>query len=483
MKRIAAATLLVLLSTSATALAAATPEEAKRLTGVFQAYLGSDPGVVTVTPRDDSYAATVDFAPLFAKIREPGVSISLSPIQWTLTDRGGGKWQVDQDQPLSFAFKAEGKLDMKGSIGAITGTGIFDEALGAFASTATDYRQFAYDQTMTESGVTTKASYTVAAMRSETALSGNGHSADGTAKWTYSDLRETIAMTMAPGMPPMAMDVAIASPGGSQDVIIKGLKPKPFNELIAWLVARPVWAAIVAEQAALKDKLRAALPIFANVSGIAALKELSVNTMMGKFAIAKLDVLVDMNGIVADGALREKFTITGLQLPAGIVPPWAAGLAPTNFTIDFSVAGFNLAAPAALILDNLDLAKEPPLPKTIEPQLLQALLPSGAVKIALGASEAIAKIFDLKADGSMTVGPAAMPQGTATVKLKGIDEIMAALQAAPPEMGMQQATPVIIVAKGMAKQEPDGYLSWKIESTPTGGVTVNGVDPSKMGGQ
>lgn len=102
--------------------------------------------------------------------------------------------------------------------------------------------------------------------------------------------------------------------------------------------------------------------------------------------------------------------------------------------------------------------------------------------MGLGPSEIVASTFDLKAEGSMTAGPAAMPAGQATIKLKGIDDIMAAIQAAPPEMGMQQMAPMVIVAKGMAK--PDGdYLSWKIESTPQGSFTVNGVDPIKMGGQ
>ena len=31
----------------------------------------------------------------------------------------------------------------------------------------------------------------------------------------------------------------------------------------------------------------------------------------------------------------------------------------------------------------------------------------------------------------------------------------------------------IIMAKGLAKPGADGYLSWKIESTPAGGVTIN----------
>jgi hypothetical protein len=279
------------------------------------------------------------------------------------------------------------------------------------------------------------------------------------------------------------IDVSITAPSGTQDATIKGLKPRAVNELIAWLVARPSKEAIIADQAALKDKLRAAIPIFGNVAGVGSIDDLSVNTMLGKFGIQKLDVLIDMNGVVEAGSLREKLTFTGFQMPEGLVPPWAANLVPQNFTIDFNVADFNLAAPAALIIDALDLSKDPPIPKEIEPQLQQALLPNGTVKLGLGPSSIIAKVFDLQAEGSMTAGPVAPPAGQALVKLKGVDEIMAAMQAAPPEMGMQQLTPIVIIAKGMAKAAADGSLSWEIKSTPEGSVTINGTDISKMGGQ
>jgi hypothetical protein len=33
----------------------------------------------------------------------------------------------------------------------------------------------------------------------------------------------------------------------------------------------------------------------------------------------------------------------------------------------------------------------------------------------------------------------------------------------------------------MAKTEPDGSMSWKIENTASGGILVNGIDVSKMG--
>ena len=70
----------------------------------------------------------------------------------------------------------------------------------------------------------------------------------------------------------------------------------------------------------------------------------------------KLDILVDMNGVVADGKLREKFTLTGLKTPPGIVPAWAESLVPQQMTLDFSGTGFDLAAPAAKIIDVMDLS-------------------------------------------------------------------------------------------------------------------------------
>ena len=95
-------------SASATALAApATPEEAGRLTGVFQAYLGEEPGVVTVTPAGESYDVKIDFSPLIAKFKQPNISVEASPVVMQLTDHGGGRWLVTQDSPCHTAQRCQ----------------------------------------------------------------------------------------------------------------------------------------------------------------------------------------------------------------------------------------------------------------------------------------------------------------------------------------------------------------------------------------
>jgi hypothetical protein len=479
-----AALLALILSAGTPAWADATPEEAQRLTSLFQAYLGPEPGVVTVTPSGASYATRLDLMPLIGKITAPGFSASLTPIELTITPEGPGKWRVDQNQALSAAVKVEGQFDMKAQVGTIAGTGIFDEALGTFASTSSEFRAVAIEQMVTDHNQSARSTYTLASLKVESANTGSGGNVDGTQTQSYTGFRQMTSIPAAADGSAPAMDFTFSSPEGTQAISYSGVRVQALNELLAWAVAHGSQEKMVSGQAELKDKLRAALPVFGRVSGEARLKEVSLNSIAGSFGVAELGVSAEMNGIVTGGRLREKFSFTGLRVPQELVPQWAAGLVPSNFTVDVNVAGFDLAAPAAMVIDKLDLSKDPPLPAGIDGELLTALLPTGSATIGLGPSEILAALYHLTAEGSMTAGPVSQPQGKALVKLKGLDETSAALQAAPPELGMAQMMPVILLAKGLAKQEADGYLAWTIESTPSGSITINGNDLSKMtGGQ
>lgn len=476
-------TLGLLLGASSPALSAATPEGAQKLTTFFQSYLGQVPGVVSVTPQGDSYAAKIDLAPLFAKVKDPTVSLSLSPLEWTITEQGGGKWKVDQNQSLAFSFGVKGQGKTKGAIASVVSTGIFDEALGGFSTASAELKTIAADQTVTDEDPPTVVTYAIDAMTMQTTMQGTPESADATSSYGFTGMKQTIKVAAAADNSTPAMDLVVTSPSGKQDGAVKGLRLRAISDLATWLVAHQDKDAFIAAQAEFKDRLRAALPLFTSLSGSSSLDDVTIASPFGQFAVKQFGFGAEMNGVVADGRLRETFSFAGLQIPASLLPPWAAGLVPQNFTIDVGAADFDLAAPAALILDKLDLSKPEPLPKDLDQPLLQALLPKGSVTITLGPSELLASLYDLKAQGSMTAGPAAMPAGQALVTMKGLDETMAALQAGPPDI--QQMAPALLLAKGLGKTETDGSLSWKIESTAAGAITVNGADVSKMlgGGQ
>jgi hypothetical protein len=473
----------LVLGASTPTLAAATPEEAQRLTALFQSYLGTEPGIVSVTTAGESYAAKLDLTPLFAKVKDPTVSLSLSPLEWTLTDQGSGKWKVDQNQPLTFAFGVKGQGETNGEITSVVSTGTFDAALGGFTTSSAELKGITADQTMNDAGTTTRILYAIDTVTMQTAMEGTSDSADATSRYAYTGFRETISIPASTDGSTPAMDLVIASPSGKQDGTVKGLKVKAIGDLVTWLVVHPDQKAIAAEQEAFKDKLRAALPLFNSLTGTSTMEDVTATSPFGQFAVKQFGFGAEMNGISADGRLRETFSFTGLQVPAALLPPWAAGLVPENFSLDVSVAGFDLAAPAALILDKLDLTKPEPMPQDLDAPLMQALMPKGSVTITLGPSDILANLYDLTAAGSMTAGPVAMPAGEVLVKLKGMDETMTALQAATPDI--QQMSAALLLVKGLGKAEADGALSWQIVGTEAGALTVNGVDLSKMlgGGQ
>lgn len=478
---ILAATLFASTSTSAFA-AAASPEEATRLVGVLQTYLGQEPGVVTVTPAGEAYDLKIDLAPLIAKIKQPNFSVEISPVIMKLTDQGGGKWLVTQDSPLSYSAKVPGQLDMIVKIGAMKSSAVFDQNVSAFTSSTYDIADVVVDETITTpEAMTMHVAYNVKAMHYETASTPAGEDAlDSTFHAAMSGLTETIGIPATPagGQP---MDIAVTAETGTQDGTIKGIKAQAIYRLIAWFVAHPSEAAIKAGQVELKSLVSAGLPLFENVTAKGALQNLSVATPVGPVGIASLGFDVGMNGVVADGMLHEGFRAEGVSLPPGLVPPFATNLVPQSFSLDFKVSDFNLADPARMLLAMMNLNEAKPTTPEENVRLLTALLPKGAVEITMGPSKVTGKLYDLDFEGSMTAGPVGVPLGAATIRAKGLDDVMKVLQAAPPEMA-GQAIPAVIAAKGMAKTEADGSLSWKIENTISGTVLINGIDISKMGG-
>jgi hypothetical protein len=473
--------LLVSVSTSALA-AAASPEEAARLTEVFQTYLGQEPGVVTVMPAGEAYDVKIDFAPLIAKVKKPNFSAAVSPVLMKLADQGGGKWLVTQDSPLSYSAKVPGQLDMMVKIGALKSSAVFDQNLSTFITSTADITDVVVDETMTSPEATSMhVAYNVKAMHYETTATAAGTDAsDSTFHMAMSGMTETIAVPMSPsgGQP---MDITVTAETGIQDGTISGLKAQAIYKLIAWFVAHPSEEDIKANQAELKALFGAGLPLFTNVTTTGALQNLSITTPVGPVGIASLGFDVGMNGVVADGMLHEGFRAEGLTLPPGLVPPFAADLVPQSFALDFKVTDFNLADPAKMFLEVMDLNEIKPTTPEEDTKLLSALLPKGTVEISMGPSKLTSKLYELGFEGALTAGPVGVPVGVATVRAKGLDEVMKALQAAPPEMA-GQAIPGLIAAKGMAKTESDGSLSWKIENTISGGVLVNGIDITKMGG-
>lgn len=477
----------LLISASATsALAAATPEEAARIQAAMETYLGKEPGVVTVTPDGDAYTIKLDPAPYFAKIKEPNVKAFADPYVFKAEPAGNGQWTVTGSGTWGFQVNADNKFQMTLRMGEQNWSGTYDEALVAFTKSTATYSNIAMTQSMPDlSGNVTNIVYNIQSITAETtATPADGGTVDSKSSMVMDNISTSTTTTSVDGQaapPELAMmNYTMASPKLSYTTIGNGISYRPVMDLLAFLVARPDKQLIINDQAQLKEKLKAAVPIFKSMAGSANYDGLTVTTAMGQFELASAGGEVNMNGLVKDGFLQEKIGFTGFKMPAGLVPPWAEELVPSTFKVDFSLKGFDLEAPTQIVLNQLDLTLPELLPTGVENQLLPALLPTNAVTVDLGASEISNALYSLTYDGQITGGLAGMPTGKANVRLRGMDAIIGKLQAGGADPNVQQALAGLIGMKGFGKTEADGTLLWAIDASAPGKILVNGLDVSAM---
>ena len=469
---------------SSTALAApATPEEAARLTALFQTYLGAEPGVVTVQPGGDAYTVTFDFAPFIAKASPEAFSGSISPYVLTMTDNGDGTWATQSDQAFLATFTASGVTQVSYSIASWKSTGVFDEALGAFSLSRSEFSDLAMTQSMTLPDQPASNSSTSAkqGVYESTATAGIEGGIDSKITYNFANYSQTMAIPGAPGAP--ATDVVIAAENYFGDGKMTALDPAAFYKLLAWFVAHPSQEAIKADQAGLKTLLTDGIPFFQNIAVMGGMTNATITTPLGEFKAAAISADLEMNGVVKDGLLREAVKLSGLTIPAGLAPEWATALVPKEVSVDFALSGFDAASPAAALIAAFDLNKPEPVDPAMEGPLMSALMPDGTVDIKLAPGVISSDIYALTYEGAMTAGPGGIPVGKATITMTGMAAVQAALQSAPPEMGGQMV-PMLGIAQGMAKPGTDGALIWELDASTPGAVLVNGVDIMAMlGGQ
>lgn len=459
----------------------ATEAGAQKLVETFTTYLGAYAGIVTVTSKDDRYEVKIDPSDLMAGLEAQGASSMVVPVVLTLADMGDGKWKVSQDGPFAFAVQIPGLISLDIEAANQSWSGVYDERLKAFESTSGEVTGLTMNELVTQPGQPEmKVAYSIDKVTLESrATAAEAGGVDSTVSYSISGLNETFTVPPTPQMA-RPMDMTIQVETYVADAKVAALRSSELLDLWAWFVAHPDKAAVEADFGAMKEKLRAALPLFDAVTAEGRMTNLTGTTPFGALSADAATIAIEMNGVKIDGKLREKIALTGLKLPTEVMPIWVPSLLPDAVTLDLTLDGFNLAAPAQILLDAIKPGET--LAPEVNAQMLQAALPDGTMRIELASTGLSSAMYDISIDGDMKVGPASpMPIGAALIKVTGLDAVMTALQSAPPEVS-QQAIPGMMMARGLAKTDgPDSY-SWTIEMAEGGKISVNGMDMSAMGG-
>ncbi len=473
---LAAASFLALAGTSF----AASQDEANQIKASFEKYLTAEPGVVTVAVVGDAYDVTLDFNPFVAKIKQPNFAGSMAKLTYRISPQGAGKWQVDQNQPLEFSLKAGPAFDLSYKVASAKLSGIWDEAFSGFATTTMDYSNFDSVQTINDpTNKTKQVTKTKAAGFKGDQTSTLNAKGGVDFKGTYSSGAANSDSTFDTASGPFQL--AYTTDASTSEYSGTNLRQREILSLIAWFVARPSPEAIKKDQNELRTLVKSALPLFDNIAASVKAGKVDVSTTYGKGSLSGVDLVVNMNGLTKDGKIREAFNLKGITLPDGILPPWSKPVLPTDVSLDFAVSGFNAADPIGMIVDNMDLNAEPPLKSGLEMQLLAMALPKGTFQVALNPGSIKSSSYEISYDGTLNVSLGGPPSGKGTLKMKGFDQTLQSLQqAAATDPSINQVIGPMMAAKGFSKQEGD-LLVWNLESTPQGGVLVNGIDVTKMG--
>jgi hypothetical protein len=473
-----AATLLT--GSSTAAVAAATQDVADKVKAALESVVTATPGLVNVSPAGDQYDLKLDLGQVIKKFSSAELKGEITPFIAKLSELGGGKWLVKSSGPQGYDFTSGPKSSMKVKIENFAFEGTFDEALGTFANTSYTATNYTTAQKITEQDqLVSEATGTGKSITggSTSVASPNG-GVDLQQQYTLLGMNVDNQIAIAPGATPISFSYVVGETAFQHDAT--GIRIKDIWNLIAWFVARPNAEKIKADQEDLRKILKSALPLFEKSKVSGGLKKIVAKTQIGNVEAAAADFLVELNGFQKDGKFREKIAVSGLKVPAGALPAWTDKLLPTDVTFDFGLSGFDAATIAALFIDKFDLNKESPIAPEHQAEFLRALMPGGTINISFEPNLIKSPLYELTFDGAFAVSMAGMPSGKGTMRMKGFDATVQALQtAAASDPSVQQALGPLMAAKGFAKVDGDALI-WAIESNGAGAILINGIDVSKM---
>lgn len=465
----------------------ASPEGAKKIGAFFETYLGKPAAgaasPIAITPESEDYLVAVDIAALAAPLRTVGVAYDAATVKFKAIEQDDGAWRVElADFPTIVAHSKRGDLTFDSTLVAsgLKSTMVIDPAISWVRSAQGGSDKMtvrAQGPGLEESVDTGPLQATMTSKASpDGALSTSAQESLGAFALTMAVDPKSAGANANPSAKPV--NIAARAEQATFDASVDGVKPQPLLDLWAFLVAHPSRPELAANEAQLKALLTAALAIPLSVDENVAAQKFAVQTPQGPviFESAKFGV----GGAAAGSAshFQERFSATGLSLPATLVPAMFRDLVPTSFDVGVKISGFDLTAAGAEAIADMHLAGDaPPLSPDDRAKVSAKLLGSGPLVIDITPSHAVAPGLDIALEGQIRY-QGGKPSGSLTVRMRNFDQTVAALKGLGPE-AERKMVPALAMAKGLAKTESDGALTWVGELGADGAMKVNGLPLGK----
>jgi hypothetical protein len=463
----------------------ATPEGAEKLNAFFATYLGKPaagaPTTLVVTPEGSDYAVSLDLAALMAPFSAAGLSYDSATFKYKLVEQDDGAWRVENSGfPPILAHMKDGESTI--SIAGYKGQFVIDPAIAWWRSGSGSA-----DKVNVKTHVTSVHGAGVDETIDTGALQVTASSQATSEGSVSSVMRESIAdlvaaFSVTPGAAeagPDAKPVNIVAHFDKAifDATLDGLRSRAALDLWAFLVAHPSRSDLAANEAALKTLLTNALASQLKLDENIALQRIAVQIPQG--AVAMDAAKIGFGGATgAAGAFEEHFSVDGLALPPGLVPPMYRDLVPTSVDVGFKASGFDFAAASAEAIADMHLAGDAePISGEDRAKVWAKLIGAGPVLVDVPPSRLVAPQLDIAFEGQVRY-QGAKPSGSFTAHMRNFEKTQAALKGLGPE-AEKKVVPFLAMAKGLAKTESDGALTWVGELGADGMMKVNGLPLGK----
>jgi hypothetical protein len=453
----------------------ATPEGADALRALIAKYLpaaqaGATP-LVTVKPDGSHYLVSADLSALNALLAETGISYDPAIITYQAVEQDDGNWRVAMDSLPRIGFHS------KDATGAIELTNFRSAALISPAiawllsgSANLDKGTFQVQnpkitQTIDfgpvqetiatnvagDGSVSTQVKEEIAELGLKAVGSGEGEG-DAAAPINFSGRAEKALISLG----------------------VDGFRSRKAFDLWGLLAAHPVRADLASHEAELKGLLKAlAAPGLKLDEGIEAQKTV-VTASLGAIAVGDFKYQLGAANAGPQSAIDLSVSADGLSLPVGLLPPNAGALTPSKIDIAAKLKGIDITAAANEWISDLSLQGDGPLLSDDNAAKVEAaFISSGPVQIEFAPSHVLAPAVDADFAGSVRLDHN-KPTAAITIHARGFDKTMAAVKDLGADIA-GRAMPGLALAKGLAKSESDGSLSWLVELDAERSIKINGI--------
>ncbi|MBW6423005.1 hypothetical protein KX729_16220 [Rhizobium sp. XQZ8] len=429
---------------------------------------------LSVKPSGDRYEITYDFARLLSSIdKKKDFTVSgLTPFSVFAAPMDNGQWKLNSDSDMNFAVRGklpDGKqTNLTYSVTDMVFSGIFDPAISYLSSgqaTSGPIRMVSKSGPEEIEASFAGMNYSMTSEASKTAGATNF-----SGKGSFQRFYERV---VTPEAPP----IQIRADSLDFDASVEGVAPEKMRNLISLMIEmikdeKPSQADV----GKLKDLIRGAMPFFTSLSEKLSFNQFKVEAPMGEFGLGKLDYTLAMTEPSDKTRIGIGARIEDISTPSGLVPRLYEQLIPNVADIEVGIADLNFTRFVNELMA-MDFSKPGPLPDAEGEKLGRAFLNDGQLTIDFPKVSAKSDLYDIEASGKIRGYPEEKDRYTieTTVYARDIDKLIQYFQkSAKSDPQLSQASFGVMMAKGMAKTEPDGRLRWDIEFSDGNSLTVNG---------